>query len=151
MKIISHLFSISLLVVVLFSASATSASGVSSGYVYFGTPQSNHGACVGRGVCEEATDGINVTFKYTDNNPNVLMMIFSLSELIQKQPDQAAYFTDGSGSYMFDIDYALTSDMFAPLGLPSGSWILSTGNSTIVISGDMVIDYITFSTPATNY
>src|SRR5260221_6340238 len=67
---------------------------------YFGRPL--EGVCVGKGVCDDnATDGIGVTFMISKDHPDVLMIVFSLSEMQQKQPDQVAYFTDPSHTYMF--------------------------------------------------
>ncbi len=116
--------------------------------VTFGTPQSNGGVCVLRGVCKDysgvSDDGIQVTVQVSPDNDNVLMITFLLSDLKSKQPDQAAYFTDPSGSYPFDVSFPLTDSIFSQLNLKPSPAILTTSASTVVINGDIVTDYITY-------
>lgn len=123
---------------------SSSGSGYCSGGLSFGTPPETGSPCVLRGICDDNGGGVNVTFSTSPDDPNVLVMTFSLSQLKQAQPDQVAYFT--SGSYMFDGDYCLSNDpFFAPLNLPANSWILTTSNSNVKIDGDVVTDYIVYS------
>jgi hypothetical protein len=133
----------------------TNAQTVSFG-VTFGQPQSNNGPCVGKGYCKEAFDltttgvytsapeAVTVTFQVTTDHPDVLMMSFSLSELTAKQPDKVADFVNG-GSYNFDAAFSLNSTIFGSLNLLTNPQILPTSKSTVVISGDFVTDYITYS------
>ena len=145
-RAVSGFWFLSILALVLFTGYSALATGTTTCSVYFGTPQENGGVCVGRGLCgDPVAGGISVTFKVSDNNPDVLIMMFSLSELKQKQPDQVAYFADNSGSYNFDLAYSLSGSAFAPLNLPSNSQIIPSSNSVVEINGDIVTDYITYS------
>lgn len=127
--------------------------------VTFGTSQNDGTPCVGKGVCKESSvkdptnslysnpEAVTATFQISPDNPNVLMMSFLLSELTSKQPDQVAYFTSAAGTYMFDVSYSLANSAIAQLNnLPANSVISTTSASTVVISGDIVTDYITLST-----
>ncbi len=115
--------------------------------VTFGTPQQFSSTCVGRGVCGNTTssteDGTRVTFQLLADNPDVLVMTFSVADLKAHQPEQVADFA--SGSYMFDAAYSLSDPMFASLNLPANSQILPTSQSQVVIDGDVVTDYIVYS------
>ncbi len=149
---ISGLFTIALFAVLPGIAGAQT---VSFG-VTFGQPQSNNGPCVGKGYCKEAFDltttgvytsapeAVTVTFQVTTDNPDVIMMSFSLSELTAKQPDKVADFVN-NGSYNFDAAYSLGGTVFGPLSLQANPQILPTSKSLVVINGDFVTDYITYS------
>lgn len=123
--------------------------------VTFGTPQEAGGVCIGKGVCKSsacgttaAQDGIPVSFQVSDDNPGVLVMSFSLSALKESQMDQAVNFTDASCTYKFDASFSLSGELFAGLNLPTNAQITPESPSKIVISGDLVTDYITYSTSA---
>lgn len=113
--------------------------------VEFGTKQSGDGDCVGNGVCEcspqiNNAPGINVLFQASADQ-NTLVLTFSLTDLKTNEPDQVQNFINGS--YIFDVAYPLSDAMFANLNLPTGAQITPNSNSTVVINGDVVTDYIT--------
>ncbi len=124
--------------------------------VTFGQPQDNNGPCVGKGMCKESSDigtngvyasepeEVTVTFQLSPDNPNVLMLSFSMSELTAKQPDKAGDFVNG-GSYQFDAPFSLSSSLFGALNLPPNSIILPSSQSNIAINGDFVTDFIIYS------
>lgn len=70
-------------------------------------------------------------------------MTFSLSQLSDIQPEQVEYFE--AGSYTFDATYQLSDPMFAALNLPANSRITPNSPSQVVINGDVVTDYITYT------
>jgi hypothetical protein len=121
------------------------------GTVSFGTPQEpGHGVCVGRGICDGVAANANaagttVSFQLLPSDPNILVLTFSLSDLKANQPEQVAYFTDGSGGYAFDAPYSLSGELFASLNLPPNSQILPTSNSTVVQNGDVITVYYAYS------
>ncbi len=126
----------------------TNAASVSFG-VTFGNPQSNGGACVGKGVCKQdgvGVDGSEVTVAFVtcDGNPNVLVLRFSLSELSSKQPEKVADFTNPAG-YSFDALYALNNPGFQPLNLPPSARVMPGVQYTVQINGDQVSVYIPYS------
>ncbi len=125
--------------------------------VTFGNPQSNGGECVGKGVCRESLDldvksgmyltapeAVAVTFIINETNPNMLLMRFSKSELMAKQPRQFAYFSNADG-YSFDSPYLLSKPVFSSLGLPIGSTIQSNKSFTVQIAEDLITVYIPLS------
>jgi hypothetical protein len=129
-----------------FSTTAVHAQSVALS-VEFGTKQTGDGLCVGDGVCEcspqsTTAPGINVLFQ-TSADQNTLILTFSLSDLKNNEPDQVANFTNSTGSYIFDVAYSLSDPMFANLNLPQNAQITPNSNSTVVINGDVVTDYIT--------
>src|SRR5579871_1663720 len=72
--------------------------------VTFGNPQSSGGICTGKGVCKTTSlsdpagaGNVDVTFAVNSNNPGVVIMRFSMSDLMSKQPEQVSYFTDPNG------------------------------------------------------
>ncbi len=121
---------------------------VSSRTVWFGDPTQD--ICVGRGVCknrvsQENADGISVTFATMQNNPDVLIMTFSLSALKEIQPDQVIYFTSAQGTYNFENSYVIPNDMVQELGLQAGAIILPSSPTSVTINGDAVTTFITYS------
>jgi hypothetical protein len=127
--------------------------------VTFGTKQDDGGPCIGTGVCKESFDldsatliytsnpeAVTVTFQLSPADSNVLMMSFLLSELTQKQPGQVAYFTNAAGTYQFSATYMLVNSAISQLNIPAGAVISPGSSSTVVITGDIVTDYITLST-----
>ncbi len=128
----------------------TNAASVTLG-VTFGNPQSDGGACIGKGVCrtsatmDQSSIGMtSVTFLVNSVNPNVLVMRFSMSELMTKQPSMASYFMDPTG-YAFDYQFTLTGATFAPLNLLPNAKVAANVQNVTQISGDMVSVYITYS------
>ena len=129
--------------------------------VTFGTSQNDGAPCVGKGVCKESSsvadpstfmyadnpEAVTATFQISPDNPNVLMMSFLLSELTAKQPGQVANFTSAAGTYVFDVTYSLiNSKIYSLGGIPANAVISPSSNSVIVITGEIVTDYITLST-----
>ena len=120
--------------------------------VNFGTTPKGGGPCSGKGVCSSvaqepgatATSGIAVTMQISPKDKGMLTMTFSMAELKQKQPEQAANFTDG-GSYNFDAPYDLGDKMYAPLGLAARARIEPTSKSTVSIKGDVVTVTYTYA------
>ena len=129
-----------------FSNAATVSFGVT-----FGNPQSSGGVCVGKGVCRESfgdaslsPDAVNVSFVTSESNPNVIMMRFSMSELMAKQPEKASSFTDPMG-YSFDVAYMLNKPAFDPLHLMPGAMVAPATKYSVMISDDIVTVYIPYA------
>jgi len=143
-KITKLVFAVSILFTILLTNSTANAGYGTSCVklsVYFGTPLD--GICVGKGLCDDnATDGVSVSFMVSKNNPDVLMMIFSLSELQNKQPDQVAYFTDPSKTYQFGGVFSLSGSRYNALHLPANSVITTSCQTTVDIRGDLIITSI---------
>ena len=118
--------------------------------------RSRGGGCSGKGICSASISNdtnnnnnnnpILVTF-YTTDSMNVILMVFSMDSLIAHQPEQAQYFK--SGSYMFEVPYSLSPDnpVFTGtnLALPPSTIISPTSPSQVIISGDSVVDIITYT------
>ena len=152
MKTSTFLASLFLVIMPLFSNAATVSFGVT-----FGNPQSNGGACVGKGVCRESLDmdmasgtymtapeAVTVMFVTNAMNPGILMMRFSFSDLLRKQPEQAGWFTDPTG-YSFETAYSLDKPQFLPFGFPAGSQVAANVKYTVSFTGDMVTVYIPYA------
>ena len=141
MRMSSIFASLLLIAIPMFANAASVSFGVT-----FGNPQSNDGVCVGKGVCkgESTPDAVTVSFIINDANPNVLMMRFSMRELMAKQPDKVASFNDPMG-YSFDSPYSLAKPAFAQLNLLPGAMIPASTNFPIQISEDVVTVYIQYS------
>ncbi len=140
------LLSVFAILITSFTTTTTYASSVKLG-VEFGIRLEGGGDCVGKGVCDCKAMGVgtNVTFYVSQQNSNVLVMTFSLTDLKMNQPDQVAYFTSAAGSYNFDAAYSLDNSLFSDLNLPYGATLTPSGNSTVVVNGDVVTVYLTMS------
>ncbi len=141
MRMSSILGSLLLIAMPLFANAASVSFGVT-----FGNPQSNDGVCVGKGVCkgESTPDAVTVSFIINEANPNILMMRFSMRELMMKQADKVASFNDPMG-YSFDSEYSLVKPGFSPLSLMPGAYIPANTAFTTQISDDVVTVYIPYS------
>lgn len=152
MRIVNCLASVLLVMLPFVSNAASTLLGVT-----FGNPQSNGGECVGKGVCREsleldvksglyvsAPEAVTVTFVVNETNPSMLMMRFSKSELLAKQPRHFPYFSAVDG-YSFDAQYSLSKSMCASLGLPITSTIQANKTYTVQISDDIITVYIPIS------
>jgi hypothetical protein len=125
--------------------------------VTFGTVQDHGMPCIGKGVCKASTcsftsassvtNGIMVYFEVSPTDPNILIMSFHLSDLMNSQPEQAEYFTDNTAGYPFDVSFVFSDAMWAPLNLPAGTYIPAATSSTVVINGNIVSNYITIAHP----
>jgi|GEM_PF-4304493 len=141
MRMSSILGSLLLITMPLFANAASVSFGVT-----FGNPQSNDGVCVGKGVCkgESTPDAVTVSFIINEANPNILMMRFSMRELMMKQADKVASFNDPLG-YSFDSEYSLVKSNFSSLNLMPGAYIPANTTFTTQISEDVVTVYIPYS------
>ena len=142
-KIFLSLFA---LLLASFATNVSYANSVTYG-VDFGIRMEGGGDCVGKGVCDcqSVGTGTSVSFSVSEENSNVMVMTFSLSELKANQPAQIANFTDASGTYNFQTAFSLTASLFSSLNLPSGAALLPSGNSTVVINGDVCTVYYTMN------
>lgn len=117
--------------------------------VNFGNPPQGGGPCMGKGVCSAvahnpSASGVTVTLYTSSLDKNALAMTFSMNELKQKQPDQAANFTDG-GTYNFDGPFQMTDQLFAPLNLAPNARIDQNSKSKVAIKGDLVTVVYTYT------
>jgi hypothetical protein len=141
------LFSLFAIMLSSFSAQKGFSQSVVLG-VEFGLHLDGSMECIGKGACDcdvAGSIGTNVTFSISSANSSVLVLTFSLTDLKNSQPSQVAYFTSAAGSYPFEAAYPLSSSLFSALNLPNGATITPSCNSTVVIEGDVVTDYITLA------
>lgn len=126
------------------SASTPNSLGIHAS-VSFGT--SEGGPCVGKGICKlqslEPT-AIDVHFHCSALSRDILHIIFSLSELKQKQPEQYQYFTSSSKTYQFDKTFVLDNQIFTAMDLYPNARISPDSPTDVLITADTVIALIKY-------
>jgi hypothetical protein len=129
------------------SVSYAQSSSITLG-VDFGVRQLGGGECVGRGICDMyAADGggVNVQFATDPNNSGVLVLTFSASALRASQPSEVALFLQANGSYPFDNDWTVPSNIASALSLSSGATVSTSSSTVVVVDGDVITAYFTLS------